>query len=119
MHHSTEKTGSELVVLTGILLLIVIAHTVTAQIDTATATRKKFLKNTVVPAKLFQSKFSLPPFPGPVSAQPMNSFEGNRLFISNPYKENNASKTLLKILGMGALTLFGDRTNHIYYPNKP
>ena len=117
MRNSSEKTGPDMAVLTGILILIAIAHTVTAQIDTTN--KKQFIKDPVKPVKLLQSKYSLPPFSISGKLLSMNPPAANRLMAPYPYNESNASKTILKILGMGALPIFGDRTNHQYNAYKP
>ncbi len=117
MRNSSEKTASDLIVLAAILFLIAIAHTVTAQIDTTN--NKQFVKDSATPVKLLQSKYSLAPFSGTGSSQLMKPSVVNKLFTPYPFNESNASKAILKILGIGALSIFGDRTNHQNNPNKP
>lgn len=112
-----KKTRSDLAVLTGILLLVMGAHDVKAQHDTAT--EKQFLKDTVIAVKLFQQKVSFPTLYNQEIPQRLHSFTGYPLltpYIYRPVNENKLSKTILTVLGIGALSIFGDRTNHSYQP---
>jgi hypothetical protein len=98
------------------LFLMLTGYSSTAQTDSTAG--KKLLKDTITAVVQPQQKLIPSAFFRPVP-QRINSFSNNRLFMPYPYNpgtESNASKTILKILGIGALSIFGDRTNHPYQP---
>jgi hypothetical protein len=116
---SNEKKRLKIIAITGMLCLLLTSYHANAQTDSNAG--KKLFTDTMADGLRPGQKTIPPYYLSPVIPVSRYSFLNNQPFVPNPYRttnESNASKTILKILGIGALTLFGDRSNHSYQPNN-
>jgi hypothetical protein len=119
MFTSNEKTRLTVIAVTSMLCLLLSGYHANAQTDSNAG--KKLFTNTIAEALRPGQKTIPLYYLSPVIPVNRYSFLNNQPFVPNPYhstNESNVSKTILKILGIGALTLFGDRSNHSYQPNN-